>query len=88
MNTLLITVSLFSLQSPAPVADTMSFNLHEVKAQIRSYLVDDVNAVSSMVKLAVSEGISASTRFFDEEDAESLDTEQAEVLAAADSESN
>lgn len=64
MNTVIIAVSLFSMQSPASSSDLLSFNLDEVKQQVRSYLSDDVNAVSKMVQDAIRDGISAGTQFF------------------------
>lgn len=64
MNTVIIAVSLFSMQSPASSSDLLSFNLDEVKQQVRSYLTDDVNAVSKMVQDAIRDGISAGSQFF------------------------
>lgn len=55
MKTLILTVSLFT--APAPVVEAPLFDLQAAQAQVKSYVMEDLNSVSHMLRNSVRDAM-------------------------------
>lgn len=57
MNTLIIAISLLSVQPPSVQLDSQWLDLQNIREHVRAYVAEDVASVSQMIKGTLQESI-------------------------------
>lgn len=67
MTTLMIVATLLSVQPTTIELDTPLFDLQSMREHARNYLIEDVANMNHVIYSALKEGISAGSKFIDQD---------------------